>query len=518
MKQPGLAGNPLNQVELSSKGKIFENLEPDPLIEQALLRGEGRLVSSGALLVSTGKHTGRAARDKYFVCRGDGWEDQIAWSELNKPISAEVFDRLYHKMLAYFSNRDVFLQQRVVGAHPDFHFPVQVITDTAWQSLSIRNLFRSPQEFVDSRQPGYTIYSAIGCLADPALDGTRSDTFICIDFAQKLILIGGSGYAGEIKKAMFTALHLEYPLQGILSMHCSANIGPNGDTALFFGLSGTGKTTLSSTPERCLIGDDEHAWCNSGVFNLEGGCYAKTLNLNASDEPIIWAAVNQRGTVIENALTYPESDEIDFRDDSITENTRASYPIDRIPNFVRGGKGNHPSNIFFLSADAFGVLPPISRLLPQQIEHYFLSGYTAKLAGTEDGLGKEPKTTFSACFALPFLPLKPKVYAQMLLEKVSRHNSAVWLVNTGWIGGSYGVGSRIPLAYTRRMISAALTGELSNEAFSTESYFGLSIPQRVNGIPADILRPSTLWASLDAYKEHAKQLKEAFQANLQQYV
>lgn len=519
MNQPSLAGRyPTNEVELYTEGTIYQDLSPEALIELAVHRGEGRITSEGALLVTTGKHTGRAARDKYFVRHGDPLETDIAWSELNKPIRPEVFDRLYQKLLTYFSDRDVFIQHRIAGAHPDFHFPIEVITDTAWQSLSIQNLLRSPAEYLPNKMPNYTVLAGIGCEANPDTDGTLSETFICIDFLRKLILIGGSGYAGEIKKAIFTALHLEFPRRNILTMHCSANSSPDGDVALFFGLSGTGKTSLSSVPERGLIGDDEHAWDQYGIFNLEGGCYAKTLNLNPQLEPMIWEAVNQPGTVIENAVTIPASNVVDFKNSQITENCRGSYPLNRIKNFIPSGSGKHPKNIFFLSADAFGVLPPISRLTPEQSEYFFLAGYTAKLAGTEDGLGKEPKATFSSCFALPFLPLRPKIYANMLREKTTRHQTSTWLVNTGWVAGGYGVGYRISINHTRRLISAALSGELQDAEYIEEPYFGLSIPKSVNGIPDEILNPINTWHSQADYVKQAKLLTEAFQANLQNCV
>jgi phosphoenolpyruvate carboxykinase (ATP) len=516
MKQPGLAGRiPLNQSELYTEGTIFRNLTSEELIQQAVRRKEGLITSVGALLVTTGKHTGRAARDKYFVKRGEPIEAEIAWGELNKPISPEAFNRLHQKLLDYFSNRDVFIQQGIAGAHPAYHFPIEVVTDTAWQNLSVLNLIRSRDEYQLHELPEYTILAGIECKADPTEDNTRSDTFICIDFSRKLILIGGSGYAGEIKKALFTALHLEYPRRNILSMHCSANAGSRGDVALFFGLSGTGKTSLSSDPARMLIGDDEHAWNEDGVFNLEGGCYAKTLNLDPKWEPLIWGAVNQRGTVIENAVTFPKTNKIDFTNNQITENCRASYPLNRIENYLPRGQGDHPKNIFFLSADAFGVLPPISRLTPEQSEYFFLAGYTAKLAGTEDGLGKEPKATFSACFALPFLPLNPRIYANMLREKITLHQTNIWLVNTGWTGGGYGRGSRIAINHTRRLISAALEGELNEIEYEQEPYFGLYIPCEVYGLPEEILNPVNTWGSIDDYAKQAKALADSFQSNLE---
>ena len=461
-------------INFLNEGNTHWNLSISELMEQIALRKEGIISSNGCVLVETGKHTGRTPDDKYIVKYAEMESQHIWWGKVNHPLSPKQFGKLYQKTIRYFEKHDSFVQDLFVGAHPSHQFPIRIITDTAWQSLASHHLFVRPKNtFSKNYKPLFTVISGINLFANPTEDGTNSETFIVIDLNQHLILIGGTGYEGEIKKAIFTIMHYFMPKQNILSMHCSANIGAADDVALFFGLSGTGKTTLSSDGQRRLIGDDEHGWTDTGVFNFEGGCYAKTINLSEKSEPVIWQAVNHHGTVLENVIFDVSRNKSDFSDNRITDNTRASYPIEYVSNCMNCGGAGHPSNIFFLSADAFGVLPPISRLTPDQAMYYFLSGYTSKLAGTEDGLGKEPVATFSACFAAPFLPLHPEVYARLLGEKINRHNVSVWLINTGWTGGPFGTGQRIPLIYTRSMVQSVLNQSFDHIAFHSNKTFGL---------------------------------------------
>jgi phosphoenolpyruvate carboxykinase (ATP) len=420
-------------------------------------------------------------------------------------------------MRAYLQSRDVFIQDAAAAAHPDHRLAIRVITENAWHNLFARNLFiRLEPEQIPDHIPEFTILQAPGFHADPEEDGVNSEVFIVLNLEKRMILIGGTSYAGEIKKSIFTTLNYLLPLKGVLSMHCSANVGKGGDVALFFGLSGTGKTTLSSDPERLLIGDDEHGWGDDGVFNFEGGCYAKTINLRAELEPMIWEATRNFGTILENVSLDPDTRRVDFDDQSLTENTRAAYPINFLENIVPEGRGGHPENIFFLTADAFGVMPPVARLTPEQAMYYFLSGYTSKLAGTEKGV-KEPQTTFSTCFGAPFLPLYPRVYAHLLGEKIARHKAKVWLINTGWTGGPYGVGSRIRLPFTRAMIRAALNGSLENIPLRDDPYFGVAVPEQVPGLPAEILNPRQTWADPQAYDQQARSLVAKFQENFTQF-
>ena len=409
------------------------------------------------------------------------------------------------------------MQDATAAAHPQHRLPIRVITESAWHSLFARNLFiRIKPEEQPNHIPEFTILQAPGFQADPQDDGTNSEVFIVLNLEKRLILIGGTSYAGEIKKSIFTTLNYLLPQKGVLSMHCSANVGKDGNSALFFGLSGTGKTTLSSDPERALIGDDEHGWADDGVFNFEGGCYAKTINLREEYEPLIWNATRHFGTVLENVSIDTNTRRTNFDDDSLTENTRAAYPIGFLDNIIPSGRGGHPTHIFFLTADAFGVLPPIARLTPEQAMYYFLSGYTSKLAGTEKGV-KEPQTTFSTCFGAPFLPLFPSVYAKLLGEKIARHDSQVWLVNTGWTGGPFGIGSRIRIPYTRAMLRSVLTNQFQGVAFKTDPFFGLSVPERVPDVPVEVLNPRQTWADPQAYDHQAQALVAKFISNFKQF-
>ena len=495
---------------------VYWTLPSPALVERIVQRREGMLAHLGPVVVRTGHHTGRAPNDK-FIVKEPTSEGDIWWGDVNRPISEEHFERLYARMTAYFQGRDVFVQDAVAGAHPKYRLPIRVITEYAWHSLFSRNLFirLDPKELPD-HVPQFTILHAPRFHAIPETDGTRSGAFIIIHFGRRLILIGGTSYAGEIKKSIFTVMNYLLPLQNVLSMHCSANVGERGDVALFFGLSGTGKTTLSSDPERRLIGDDEHGWGNDGVFNFEGGCYAKVIRLRADQEPIIWEATRRFGTILENVAIDPLTRRVDFDDASLTENTRAAYPIGYVANHVPEGRAGHPENIFFLTADAFGVLPPIARLTPHQAMYYFLSGYTSKLAGTETGV-TEPQATFSACFGAPFLPLPPTRYAELLREKIEKHNVRVWLVNTGWTGGPYGEGNRIKLAYTRAMVRAALRGELDDVPLREDPLFGLRVPTHCPGVPDSVLDPRSTWADPDAYDRQARMLVRRFQENFKQF-
>ena len=509
------------EINLGYLGKqsqitAFWNLEVPVLIEQALINQEGNLSPTGALLVQTGEFTGRSPNDKFIVDHQQMSDREIDWGKVNKPFNPEKFDILLEKVLDHLQKNNLYVQDLLAGSNPLYQRKIRVISEYAWAALFAHDLLiPSTEKFITP--PDFTVIQVPSLLADPEIDGTRSKVFIVIDFVKKVVLIGCTQYAGEIKKAVFTVMNRLVPDEGVLPMHCSANIGMEGDTALFFGLSGTGKTTLSSDPDRFLIGDDEHGWAKEGVFNFEGGCYAKTINLNKDLEPIIWSASQQFGSVLENVVFDGDSRIINFDDDLLTENTRAAYPLKNVARRSKNGMGGHPNHIFFLSADAFGVLPPISKLSADQAAYFFLSGYTAKLAGTERDLGIEPQATFSTCFGAPFMPLNPVRYAQMLREKISEHHSSVWLVNTGWTGGPYGVGSRIKLPYTRAMISAALKGVLDEAPSEIEPVFGLKIPSIIPGVPAKILNPIKNWDSSQKYLQTAAELKEKFKQNMTQY-
>ncbi len=496
---------------------VYWTLSPAALIEHAVHRDEGCCLSrSGAFVVITAPRTGRSPNDKFLV-KEPSSEKDIWWGEINRPISEEAFDRLYAKTIAYLQGRDVFVYDAVVGAHPAYQLPIRVVSEYAWAALFAHNMFiRLKPEQLPDHKPEFTVLHAPRLFAIPEQDSTNSEAFVVIHFGRKLVLIGGTAYGGEIKKSIFTVMNYLLPKKNVFPMHCSANIGKEGDVALFFGLSGTGKTTLSSDPERRLIGDDEHGWGDDGVFNFEGGCYAKTIRLRPELEPIIWKAAQRFGTILENVIVDPYTREVDFDDSSITENTRASYPIYYVEGHVPEGRGGHPRNVFFLTADAFGVLPPISRLTKEQAMYYFLSGYTSKLAGTETGI-TEPQATFSACFGAPFLPLHPTVYANQLGEKMETHNTRVWLVNTGWTGGPYGVGERIKLAYTRAMVRAALSGALDDVPTREDPIFGLHVPVSCPGVPDTILDPRSTWADPEAYEKQARELARRFKENFKQF-
>src|SRR5467141_344276 len=471
--------------------RVRWNLSAAALYEAAVCRQEGVIAAEGPLACRTGQHTGRSPNDK-FVVREPSSEAQIDWGKVNRPMDPAQFDALHRDLLSSLAGKELFVQDVYAGADPAYRLPVRVINELAWHNLFARNLFIVDPASDASHTPEFTIIDAPSFKADPKRHGSNSDVVIALNFAKKLVLIGGSSYAGEMKKSVFSILNYLLPLKNVLSMHCSANIGPAGDVALFFGLSGTGKTTLSSDPERKLIGDDEHGWSDRGVFNCEGGCYAKVIHLSRDGEPEIYATTRMFGTVLENVVVDPESRAVVLDAAAITENTRASYPIHFIPNHIPGGVAGHPSHIVFLTCDAFGVTPPIARLTPAQAMYHFVSGYTAKVAGTERGV-TEPNATFSACFGAPFLPLHPNVYATLLGEKIARHGVQCWLVNTGWTGGPYGVGQRMRLALTRAMVRAALAGTLDRIPTAPEPVFGLEVPLQVPGAPDDLLLPRGTW-------------------------
>ena len=485
-------------------------------MEHAIRRAEGLLGPNGQIVVETGKHTGRSPKDKFFV-KEPGSETHIDWGDMNRPIEPAKFDALLGRVTAWLDNAELFTQDVFVGADPRYRLPVRVITTHAWQSLFARDLFINDAAVeMDDFRPEFTVLDASLFDAEPARDGTRTETFILVNFARKMVLIGGTRYAGEIKKSVFTLMNYLMPLREVLPMHCSANLGADGDVAIFFGLSGTGKTTLSADPNRPLIGDDEHGWSADGVFNFEGGCYAKTIKLSQAAEPEIWSASHRFGTVLENVVIDPITRMLDLDSQALTENTRAAYPIDFIPNIVPGAMAGHPNTIIMLTADAFGVLPPISKMSAEQAMYHFLSGYTAKVAGTERGV-TEPTATFSTCFGAPFMVHHPTVYANMLGERIAEHDVQCWLVNTGWVGGAYGVGSRMKIAYTRAMVNAAVEGRLSGILTHAEPFFGLQIPQAVPDVPGEVLDPRAAWSDPAAYNAQAKKLAGLFAENFKQY-
>lgn len=495
---------------------VYWNLGAVHLIERAIQRREGHLSKEGALVVRTGQFTGRSPKDK-FIVRDEITDSTVQWGAVNQPMSEAHFNRLYARMQSFWHGRDVFVQDCFVGADPAYALPLRVISQYAWHSLFARQLFIRPDlQQVEAHRPEFTILFAPDFQADPAADGTNSETCIVIDFKKKVVLICGTEYAGEMKKSAFTILNYLLPERAVFPMHCSANRGETGDVALFFGLSGTGKTTLSADPLRRLIGDDEHGWSESGVFNFEGGCYAKCIRLSREQEPQIWNAI-RFGTVLENVDMDPDSRQLDFNSEEITENTRAAYPLEFIGNALIPSVGGPPANVIFLTADAFGVLPPISRLTPEQAMYHFLSGYTAKVAGTERGLGKEPQATFSACFGAPFLPRPASAYASLLGERLRRFGSACWLVNTGWAGGPFGVGERMKLRYTRAMLNAAIAGELNHVAMVTHPVFKVAVPTSCPGVPAEFLDARGMWAGKAAYDKAALDLSGRFNKNFEKF-
>ncbi len=494
----------------------YWNLGTAQLIERAIQRHEGMLATGGAFVVRTGQFTGRSPKDKYIV-REPSTENTVNWGPVNQAMSEEQFDGLFDRMLNHWQNQDVFVQDCFGGADPAYTLPIRVVAQRAWHCLFARQLFIRPDPMkTEDHVPEFTIFFAPTFFADPERDGTRSQTAIVINFKKKIVIIAGTEYAGEMKKSVFTILNQTLPARGVMPMHCSANMSANGRVALFFGLSGTGKTTLSADPERRLIGDDEHGWSDRGVFNFEGGCYAKCIKLSKEKEPQIWDAI-RFGTVLENVKMDTELRLLDFDSDEFTENTRAAYRLEFIDNAIIPSVGGHPTHVLFLTADAFGVLPPISRLTPEQAMYHFLSGYTAKLAGTERGLGKEPAATFSACFGEPFLPRRPQEYAKMLGEKLERHKVHCYLVNTGWVGGAYGVGERMNLKYTRAMVNAAIAGELDNIECTPHPVFRVLVPHSVPGVPSHLLDARSMWKDGAAYDRAAEDLSARFKKNFEKF-
>ncbi|MEE8247571.1 MAG: phosphoenolpyruvate carboxykinase [Alphaproteobacteria bacterium] len=507
----------LDQHGIGNVAVAHWNLGVAALYEEALRRREGVLAAGGPLVVRTGHHTGRSANDK-FIVEDPASRDQIHWGAVNRPIQVAHFEGVEKRMLSYLRDREIFVQDCWAGADRDYRVAVRVITESAWHSLFAHNMFIAPTpgELAEFR-PDFTIIQAPGFHAIPEQDGTNSEVFVLVNFERRLVLIGGTSYAGEIKKSVFSILNYLLPERQVLPMHCSANVGPRGDAAVFFGLSGTGKTTLSADPERALIGDDEHGWSDAGIFNFEGGCYAKVIRLEREAEPEIYATTERYGTVLENVVVDLETRRLDLDDASLTENTRASYPLDFIPNVSATSIAGQPENVIMLTADAFGVLPPIARLTPQQAMYHFLSGYTAKVAGTEKGLGNEPQATFSTCFGAPFMPRHPSVYARLLGERIARHGVDCWLVNTGWTGGAFGTGERMPIAHTRALLSAALGGSLGDAPMRIDPMFGLAVPESCPGVPQEALVPRSTWADQAAYDDAARALVGRFQDNFAQY-
>ncbi len=507
----------LESLGLRNLKAAYWNLGAPALVEQALVRGEARLAEGGPLVALTGEHTGRSPKDKFIVDEPE-IRDEIWWGDVNVAIAPEHFERLLGKARAYLQGRTVFVQDCFAGADPDYRISVRVVTECAWHNLFARNMFIQPgHDALAAFAPDFTVLQVPGLQADPATDGTRSECFVLVSFSQRIVLIGGTSYAGEIKKSVFSILNYLLPARDVLPMHCSANIGAKGDTAIFFGLSGTGKTTLSADGSRTLIGDDEHGWSDNGVFNFEGGCYAKVIRLSEEAEPEIYATTRRFGTVLENVAMDPETRRLDLDSAHYTENTRASYPIEFIPNVSDSGRGGAPTNIVMLTADAFGVLPPISQLTPEQAMYHFLSGYTARVAGTEKGLGAEPSATFSTCFGAPFMPRHPSVYAKMLRDKMQASGARCWLVNTGWSGGQYGVGKRMDIKLTRAMLRAALAGELDGVEMLPHPDFGVLMPTACPGVPSEVLDPRRTWADPAAYDRTAADLVRRFEQNFKQF-
>jgi len=502
----------IDQIKRNA-GNVYENLSPAELAEKSVACGEGRMTDTGALAADTGKFTGRSPKDKFTVA-DELTNDTVWWGDINQKFDGAKFDSLVHKIIKHYEGKDIFMRDAVACADPRYAINIKVINESAYQNLFVHHMFIRPEEIKDN--PDWIILAAPSFMAVPAEDGTRASNFSIIDFSKKIYIIGGSGYTGEIKKGIFTVLNFTLPTQqNVLSMHCSANLGDNGESAIFFGLSGTGKTTLSADPKRQLIGDDEHGWANDSVFNFEGGCYAKTINLSEENEPTIWKAIKDYA-LVENVRFFDGKDQVNYDDVSVTQNTRCAYPIYNVDNIAQPSVGPAPKNVFFLTADAFGVLPPISKLTPEQASYYFISGYTAKVAGTEVGV-VDPEATFSACFGAAFIPLHPGKYAEMLSEKMSENNVNVWLVNTGWTGGAYGTGSRMKLKYTRAMIDAALDGSLSNAEFQNHNVFGVAIPQTCNNVPDELLNPRSTWEDKAGYDAQAAKLAGLFNENFKQF-
>jgi phosphoenolpyruvate carboxykinase (ATP) len=503
---------------LSNLRKVYWNLPTEALYEEIVFRGEGKISHLGPVIVDTGKHTARAANDK-FVVREATTEDNIWWGEFNRPYSTEKFDELFGRLQGFLQGKDVFVQDCFGGADPNYSMPVRIITEYAWHSLFARNMFIPPQSNEAYRQhfPDFTVICVPSFQAYQPIDSTASKTFIVLNFEQRICIIGNSEYGGEIKKSIFTVLNYLLPLEGVMTMHCSANAGDKGDVALFFGLSGTGKTTLSADPSRSLIGDDEHGWSDDGIFNFENGCYAKVIMLSPTAEPQIYATTKRFGTILENVVYDPVTRMIDLDDDALTENTRASYPLTFIDNALPKKMGGHPQNIILLTCDASGVMPPIAKLTPDQALYHFISGYTSKVGGTEIGLGEEPEITFSTCFGAPFMVHHPSYYADLLKRKILRYGSNCWLLNTGWVGGPYGVGKRISIGYTRALLNAALTGDLLEVEYSTDPIFGFQVPTKCPGVPNEVLNPASSWPNEEVYMHKYQELAARFRDNFKKF-
>jgi len=507
----------LESVGIDGSARVYWSPSPASLYEEVVRRREGMIAAEGALVCTTGQHTGRSPNDK-FIVKEPSSEKHVAWGKVNRAIDAAAFDGLERRMLTYLRGKELFVQDCWAGADPAYRLPIRVITEKAWHSLFARHLFIPETDRAKLREhaPEFTVIDVPSFTADPAHDKTNSEVFILLNFAKRRVLIGGTNYAGEIKKSIFTVMNYLLPLRDVMPMHCSANIGPGGDVALFFGLSGTGKTTLSSVADRQLIGDDEHGWSSRGVFNFEGGCYAKMIRLSQEAEPQIYATTHRFGTVLENVACDATTRLLDLNDDSLTENTRGAYPLSFIDNAVPSGQGGHPTNVVMLTADAFGVLPPIARLSPAAAMYHFLSGYTAKVAGTERGV-TEPKATFSTCFGAPFMVWDPSLYAKLLGERIAKHNVNVWLVNTGWTGGAYGVGSRMKIAHTRAMINAALSGALQNVGYNKDAVFNLDVPKSCPNVSPEVLTPRETWKDKAAYDAQAAKLAKMFADNFKSF-
>jgi phosphoenolpyruvate carboxykinase (ATP) len=502
---------------LTNIGKAHWNLHTPALYEEIIKRGEGNIAHLGPIVVRTGQYTGRAAKDK-FIVEEPLSKDLIWWGDSNQPFEQGRFDSLFHKILAYLQGKDLFIQDCCAGNDPDYRLPIRIITETAWHSLFARNMFiQQKQEDLRNHIPVFTVLHVPNFRAIPEIDKTNSEAFVILNLEKKLVIIGGTSYAGEIKKSIFTVLNYILPQKNVLSMHCSANIGANGDTALFFGLSGTGKTTLSADPDRMLIGDDEHGWSDNGIFNFEGGCYAKVIRLSAEKEPEIYQTTRRFGTILENVGFDYIGGRIDLENAELTENTRAAYPLSHIPDVYTGALAEHPANIIMLTCDAFGVMPPIAKLSPEMAMFHFISGYTAKLGGTEKGIGGEPKATFSACFGAPFMALHPTTYTDLLAEKVKKHNVDCWLVNTGWTGGPYGEGKRIDIKLTRTMINAALNGSLENVEMNADPVFRVNVPTACPGVPSEMLNPRNTWSDKERYDQKAEILAKLFNENIKKF-
>ena len=517
MGQVQQQGSGLEAHGITNVARVYWNQSTPALYEEAVRRREGLISAEGPIVCRTGQHTGRSPNDKFIVQEPTS-DGQVWWSKVNRPIEAKYFDMLHQRLLNYVEGRELFVQDCYAGADERYRLAVRIITEQAWHSLFAKHMFIDVPNSrgVPAHTPEFTVVDMPGLHSEPAHHGTNSEVFIILNFAKKLVLIGGTSYAGEIKKSIFTVMNYLLPLRKVLSMHCSANVGTGGDVALFFGLSGTGKTTLSSDPERGLIGDDEHGWSDEGVFNIEGGCYAKMIRLSSEAEPQIYDTTRRFGTVLENVKMDAVTRRLDLDDDSLTENTRGAYPLEFIDNAIPSGQAGHPRNIVMLTADAFGVLPPIARLTPAGAMYHFLSGYTAKVAGTEKGV-TEPKATFSTCFGAPFMVLHPTVYARFLGDRIAQHNARVWLVNTGWTGGAYGVGSRMKIAHTRAMIRAALSGALDQVAYGTDPVFNLAVPQTCPGVPTEVLQPRNTWRDRAAYDAQARKLAQMFADNFKTF-